>query len=69
MTVRNQKKLAGDLALVRQIDDADVDLPEGACDLIEAWLRGLHEGRPLSEQERAKARALLEYAQHHQEDD
>jgi len=67
MTARNQKKLETDLALVTLVDEADVDLPEGCCDLLETWLRGLNEGEPLSERERAKARALLEYVRRHQD--
>lgn len=69
MSARNQKKLKSDLELVTQIDEADVDLPEGACDLIEDWVRALNVGRTLSERERAKALALLEFVQRHQDDD
>ena len=68
MAARNHKKLESDLVLITQIDDAEVDLPEKLCDLVEGYLRKLTSGEPLSEQERVKALALLEYVRRRESD-
>jgi hypothetical protein len=65
MSARNQKKLQRDLERVRQIDEADVDLPYGESDFIEECLVRLNEGKALTEQARGRLRALLEYVRLH----
>ena len=50
-----------DLEMIREIDDTEVDLPEGVADFIEESLRLVEDGKPLTAEDRRKVLALLTY--------
>jgi len=68
MAAKNQKNLRSDLALITQIDEAEIDLPTGLSDFVENCLLNLTAGKLLNERERGKALALREYVQRQEND-
>ena len=58
MTDRDGKS---ELEMIREIDDSDVDLPEGVADFIEECLTRVEKGKPLTAKARRKVQVLLNY--------
>lgn len=58
-----------DLEIVREIDESEVDLPEGMADFVETCLRQVENGEPLTEAAWRKAMALLIYVRRNSSSD
>lgn len=55
-----------DMKMIREIDDSSVDFPYGVGDFIEDCLRQLEIGKPLTPQQRTRAKKLLLVVKKHE---